>query len=221
MNNVFQFLSALEANNNREWFKDHKQEYKSSEVEFKKLVYEIEEGLSQMDHIDKSSTKVFRIYRDVRFSENKTPYNIHRSASFKRATEKLRGGYYLRVERGASVIVGGFFGPSSSDLLHIRKQIQQDSEPLREILSTKEVIDYFGGLAGDQVKSAPRGFSKEDPAIDLLKYKQFILKKSFADTEVQSKNFSHVAIEGFAKMRPFLNYMSEILTTDLNGEPLI
>ena len=221
MKNVFQFLKSLEANNNREWFNEHKPQFKSAEESFKHLVAEIEGGLSDQDEIDRESTKIFRIYRDVRFSQNKTPYNIHRSASFKRATEKLRGGYYLRIERGASVIVGGFFGPSSADMLHIRKQIQQEPEQLREIISSSDITNYFGGLQGEQVKSAPRGFTKEDPAIDLLKHKQLLLKKSFTDAEVQSADFAQQASEGYGKMRPFFDYMSEILTTDLNGESLI
>ena len=139
----------------------------------------VQDRLSTIDTIQIDATKIFRIYRDVRFSEDKTPYHLHRSASFKRATEKLRGGYYLRVKRGESAIIGGFFGPDSSDMLHIRKQIQQDPSPLREIIASDEVTNYFGGLHGEQVKSAPRGFNKEDPAIDLLKYKQLLLRKEF------------------------------------------
>lgn len=124
MNKLFQFLAALEANNQREWFNEHKSDFIAAEEEFKSLVFKVQDGLRGIDHIDTASTKVFRIYRDVRFSENKTPYHLHRSVSFKRATEKLRGGYYLKISRRESVIVGGFFGPSSSDMLHIRKQIQ-------------------------------------------------------------------------------------------------
>ncbi|MEM0938505.1 MAG: DUF2461 domain-containing protein [Bacteroidota bacterium] len=217
MRELLQFLAALEANNHREWFNEHKPTFRAAEEEFKNLVAQVQDGLSEIDHIDTASTKVFRIYRDVRFSENKTPYHLHRSVSFKRATEKLRGGYYLKISKGESIIVGGFFGPSPSDMLHLRRQIQQDPLPLRAIISSKAVTDYFGGLQGEQVKSAPRGFKKEDPAIDLLKYKQMLLKKSFSEAEVTSATFSEKVVEGFSKMRPFFDYMSEILTSDLNG----
>ena len=221
MKKVFQFLEALEANNNREWFNENKSTFKEAEEVFKNLVSEIQEGLSQIDNIATDATRVYRIYRDVRFSGDKTPYHLHRSVSFKRAIKHLRGGYYLKVKRGESAIVGGFFGPNSSDMLHIRKQIQQDPSELKDILSSKEVKEYFGGLEGEKVKSAPRGFSKDDPAIELLKYKQLLLKKSFSDEEVNAPGFAKEVVDGFAKMRPFFNYMSDILTTDLNGESIV
>lgn len=220
MKNTLSFLQSLEKNNDREWFAANKSVYTEAEVEFKNLVAQVQDGLTAIDNIASDATKIFRIYRDVRFSEDKTPYHMHRSASFKRATNELRGGYYLRIMRGESAIVGGFFGPDSSDMLHIRKQIQQDPEPLRALLSSKEVKNYFGGLRGEQVKSAPRGFNKEDPAIDLLKYKQLLLRKDFTDEEILADDFAQRVVDGFAKMRPFFDYMSEILTTDLNGEPI-
>lgn len=221
MKQVYSFLKSLEKNNHREWFNSNKHVFKEAEDEFKNLVFQVQDGLSAVDDIEGDSTKIFRIYRDVRFSDDKTPYHLHRSASFKRATEKRRGGYYLMVKKGESAIAGGFFGPNSADMLHIRKQIQQDPSPLREILSSKNTIDFFGGLQGEQVKSAPRGFSKDDPAIDLLKYKQLLLRKNFSDDEVLASDFSDKVIDGFVRMRPFLDNMSEILTTDLNGESLV
>jgi len=221
VNKVLQFLGALEANNNREWFNDNKSVFKEAEEEFKNLISEIQEGLSQIDNIATDATKIFRIYRDVRFSGDKTPYHLHRSASFKRATKQLRGGYYFRIKRGESAIVGGFFNPNPADMLHIRKQIQQDPTLLMDIIESKELKEYFGGLEGEKVKSAPRGFSKEDPAIELLKYKQLLLKKSFSDEEVSSPDFAKQVVDGFAKMRPFFDYMSDVLTSDLNGESLI
>ena len=220
MDNVLHFLADLEKNNNREWFTANKTKYAEAESEFKMLIGEVQEKLSLVDNIASSATKIFRIYRDVRFSEDKTPYHLHRSASFKRATEQLRGGYYLRIKRRESVIVGGFFGPNPADMLHIRNQIKQDPSPLRAIIASDDVSGYFGGLKGDQVKSSPRGFSKDDPAIDLLKYKQLLLRKDFSDDEVLSPDFSDKIVDGFSRMRPFFDYMSEILTSDLNGEEL-
>ena len=220
MKQVFDFLQDLEINNNREWFNDNKSRFTEVEKEFKQLVSKVQDGLSANDNIQTDGTKVFRIYRDVRFSQDKTPYHLHRSASFKRATQSLRGGYYLRIKHDESAIVGGFFGPNSGDMLHIRKQIQQDPDPLRDLLSSDIIKNYFNGLKGDQVKSAPRGFAKDDPAIDLLRYKQLLLRKDFTDKEVISDNFANDVIEGFNKMRPFFDYRSEILTTDLNGEPI-
>jgi len=100
MKKTFDFLKKLKSNNNREWFKANKEIYDKSQDEFKSFVSNVEERLKSHDLIDESGTKIFRIYRDVRFSKDKTPYNLHRSASFKRATDARRGGYYLRVEPG-------------------------------------------------------------------------------------------------------------------------
>ncbi|QNL23005.1 DUF2461 domain-containing protein [Hyphobacterium sp. CCMP332] len=221
MKKTIQFLKALKANNNREWFNENKSKFQEAEKEFKDLVFEIQEGLSLIDNIETESTKVFRIYRDVRFSNDKTPYHIHRSVNFKRATAKLRGGYYLKIKKGESAIAGGFFGPSPADILHIRKQIQQDPSELRNILKSKQITDYFGGLSGEKVKSAPRGFSKDDPAIDLLKYRSLLLTMTFSDAEVLSSEFGQKVVNGFAQMRPFFDYMSTILTSNLDGEAII
>ncbi len=215
------FLSELEKNNNRDWFQEHKPDYQAGEEAFKLLVHEVQEELQEKDNIDVSGTKIFRIYKDVRFSKDKTPYNLHRSASFKRATNELRGGYYLRVQRGGSRIAGGFFAPEPADLLHIRKQIQQDPEPLRQLLELPDYVTYFNGLEGDQVKTAPKGFDKTDSAIDLLRHKSFIVNHTFTDAEVLSEDFGQNVVAGFEKMRPFFDYMSEVLTHDLNGIPLV
>ena len=133
----------------------------------------------------------------------------------------MRGGYYFHLEPGKTYIAGGFFGPNAQDLLHIRKQVAQDPESLRAVLDSKSFKSYFGTLIGDQVKTAPKGFSKEDPSIDLLRFKQFIVKRHFSDQEVLAPGFHKSMSAGFQKMRPFLDCMSEILTTDLNGISLL
>lgn len=164
---------------------------------------------------------LFRIYRDVRFSKNKSPYKTNRSGSFKRATNELRGGYYFHIEPGNTFLAGGFFGPNAADLKHIRNHISQDDTFLREVLESKSYKSYFGVLEGDQVKTSPKGFSKDDPSIDLLRYKQFILRHKFPDKEVLQKDFAKKMSDGFQHIRPFFDVMSEILTTDLNGLSLV
>jgi uncharacterized protein (DUF2461 family) len=98
-------------------------------------------------------------------------------------------------------------------------QIAADPEPLQEILSSKEFISTFGKLEGEQLKTAPKGFDKDHPAIQLINYKQFLLVKRFTDKQAQSEKYLENVFTTFQAMRPFFDYMSEILTTDLNGEP--
>jgi uncharacterized protein (TIGR02453 family) len=103
----FAFLKKLKQNNNREWMQENKKEYLANEKVLKQFYSEVEKGLNMTDKIAK--VKVFRINRDIRFSKDKTPYNVHRSASFSRAGAQRRGGYYLRLEPGNSRMAGGFF----------------------------------------------------------------------------------------------------------------
>ena len=218
------FLKTLKKNNNREWFNENKDLYLEAHGELISFADELLAKMNTHDQIDTPTGKksLFRIYRDVRFSKDKTPYQHHFSGGFRRSTVHLRGGYYFRIEPGGkSMIAGGFWAPNSEDMKHIRLQVQADDQPLREIVADKDFQDYFGKLEGEQVKSAPRGFPKDDPAIDLLRYKQLIITHSFTDKEAGGADFADQVNEGFKNMRPFLDYMSEILTTDLNGTPIV
>lgn len=160
---------------------------------------------------------LYRIYRDTRFSTDKTPYKTHWSGSFKRAGKQRRGGYYFHIEPGNSFVAGGFFGPSPQDLKLIRENIAFDALNLREIINDKNFISSFGNLNGEQLKTAPKGFDADHPDIDLLRYKQFLLISRFSDAEVLSENFLDKCNQAFKNMRPFFDHMSQILTTDANG----
>ncbi|PCH76154.1 MAG: TIGR02453 family protein [Flavobacteriaceae bacterium] len=215
---TFNFLKDIEKNNNREWFTDNKPAYVAEQKKLLSFYTALEEKLNEHDTIEK--LKMFRIYRDVRFSKNKTPYKTNMSGHFIRATNRLRGGYYLEIRPGASFVAGGFWGPNKEDLLRIRKEFELDGFEIREVLADKIFKENFGELRGDGVKTAPRGFEKEHENIDLIRKKQFILVRNFTDKEVLSVGFMDEVNASFIAMRPFLNLMSSILTTDLNGESL-
>ena len=89
------------------------------------------------------------------------------------------------------------------------------------MLANKTLVNTFGKMMGDQVSSAPRGYAKDHPAIGLLRYKQFLLRHDFTDAEVLSPDFVKNANDVFKKMRPFLDFMSEVLTTDSNGVSVV
>jgi uncharacterized protein (TIGR02453 family) len=217
---VFKFLNTLEKNNNRDWFAENKPKYLSAKEHFKALAQEINEGMEKQDNIEK--VKLFRIYRDVRFSKNKMPYKNSFSGGFVRATKALRGGYYFHLQPGdKSMVGGGFWQPEASDLKRIREEIALDASPLREIINSTSFKKHFGELQGQQLKTAPRDFPKDHPDIDLLRYKSFTVSKYFTDKEVQSPGFSKEVLKYFQATRPFFDYMSEVLTTDANGVSLI
>ncbi|WP_456423213.1 DUF2461 domain-containing protein [Lutibacter sp.] len=209
------FLNRLKENNNRDWFNKHKPEFQDEQAKIKSFFLALREKLNSHDEIER--LKVFRIYRDVRFSKDKTPYKTHFGGHFVRATKRLRGGYYLQISPGESFLAGGFWAPNKEDLLRIRKEFEIDATEIKEIINDTTFVNHFGVLEGVSLKTAPRGFNKEHSDIDLIKMKQFIVTHKFRDVEVLSDNFLEKVNESFKAMRPFLNYMSEILTTDLNG----
>ncbi|MBQ0768642.1 MAG: DUF2461 domain-containing protein [Bizionia sp.] len=213
---IFKFLDTLEKNNNREWFADNKQEFRIIETEIKIVFNTILEALNTHDNVDK--VKIFRIYRDVRFSKNKLPYKTHFGGSFHRVKPELRGGYYLQIQpNNKSFMAAGFWAPEPADLLRIRKEFETDASEMREILENTNLKNTWGSLTGDEVKTAPKGFSREHDNIDLIRKKQFIFVKNFTDLEVLDPNFTNVVSDSFKAIRPYFNYMSNVLTTDLNG----
>ena len=217
---IFDFLKKLKKNNYREWMQDNKKEYQANEKILKQFYISIEDGLNKNDEISK--VKVFRINRDIRFSKDKTPYNIHRSVSFARAGAHRRGGYYLRIEPGNSLMAGGFFSPNPADLFRIRKEFEFDASEIRKILGKKEFKNAFGDFVQEyKVKTAPKGFSKEDPNIDLIRLKSFFVVHKFTDKEVLSERFHDDLLYHFSLLRPYFDYMSEVLTTNLNGESVL
>ena len=216
---TLQFLNTLKKNNNRDWFAEHKSDFKVEEVKVKSFFNHVLELLRTHDEIEK--LKVFRIYRDVRFSKNKTPYKHNFSASFSRTGQHRRGGYYLQIEPGNSFIATGFWNPEKNDLLRIRKEWEIDTSDLVNIIDNEKFKKVWGPLVGDELKTAPKGFDKEDPNIEFIRKKQFIFVKSFTDKEVLSNDFAKQVNDCFVTIRPYFDLMSNILTTNLNGESLL
>jgi len=213
------FLTVLKKNNSREWFNEHKAEFQVEQQKAKDFYNALEEQLKSHDEIDKF--KLFRIYRDVRFSKDKTPYKPHFAGSFSRATSRLRGGYYLRIRPGESFLAGGFWEPNKEDLLRLRKELEMDASEMRTIITNPHFVQHFGTLHGNALKTAPRGFDKEHPDMDLIRMKQFIVIRNFTDEEVLAPNFFDEVSQSYKAMRPYFDYMSDVLTTDLNGESII
>ncbi|RAJ29151.1 DUF2461 domain-containing protein [Pedobacter cryoconitis] len=215
----FDFLAKLKDNNDREWFNAHKDEFQKEQVQIENFADALLQEMNTHDVIETPSGKksLYRIYRDTRFSKDKIPYKTHWSGSFRRAGKLRRGGYHFHLESGNSYLAGGFFGPSPDDLKRIRQEISFDAAPLRKILNSASFISAFETLKGEQLKTTPKGFDANDEAIDLLRYKQFLLIRRFSDEEVLKDDFLQKAGQTFKNMRPFFDYMSELLTTDTNG----
>ncbi len=219
----FDFLNQLSKNNNRDWFNANKEEYLKQYENTIAFADNLLIELNKHDNIETTSGKksLFRIYRDVRFSKDKSPYKTHWAGGFKRATKLLRGGYYFHIEPGNSMVGGGFWAPNKEDLQRIREDIAVDATRLKAIINSKSFKETFGALAGEQLKTCPKGFDKSNSAVDLLRYQQFIVIKKFTNKEVLSENFVQLLTDTFKKMHPFLDYMSESVTTDSNGISIV
>ena len=216
---ILSFFAELETNNNREWFEPQKKRFKALEAEMKQFSADLVEAMNEHDSIDRY--KLFRLYRDVRFSKDKTPFKTHFGISFHREKPALRGGYYLHIKPGDNFIATGFWNPDKNDLKRIRKEMEIDAEEFRDIMAEPSFKTIWGTLEGDEVKTAPKGFSKEDPNIDLIKKKAYLFTKRYSDKEVLSKDFLQQVNADFQAVRPFFDYMSSVLTTDLNGVSLL
>lgn len=217
---VLDFLRKLEKNNNRDWFNAHKKEFKSIEADVKQVYSQLFNLIKVHDDVD--AFKIFRIYRDVRFSKNKQPYKTHFGGSFNRVKPNLRGGYYVHIQpHNESFIAAGFWDPNKEDLLRIRKEFEMDDQEIRDIINDKTFKSTWGELTGDELITAPKGFDREHKAIDLIRKKQYVFIKKFSDKEVLESNFITQVNEAFKAIRPYFNYMSDVLTTDLNGVSII
>ena len=217
--NTISFLKELKLNNNREWFNENKDRFNNIQSQVKIFVQEVNDSLNVSDNIEK--IKIFRIYRDLRFSKDKTPYKKNIGMAFHRAKPELRGGYYLEISADESFIAVGFWNPNKEDLLRIRKEIEIDGQEFKRIVNQKKIKEIWGDLKGDEVKTSPKGFTSDHEYIDLIKKKQFIFIKKLKEEEILDKSFQKQLVSYFVSIRPFFDYMSEILTTNLDGESLI
>ncbi len=208
------FLKRLSKNNNRDWFLKNKGSYQDELLKIETFADALLDKMKQYDRLDTASGKkaMMRIYRDIRFSTDKTPYRTSWGGGFHREGKNLRGGYYFQFEPGGkSFIAGGFWGPSTPDLKLIRDEFAFNDKPMRKVLNGKQIKNEFGGLTGEKLKTIPRGYSKDDAAVDLLRYKQFILQRNFTDKEILGDNFLETAVTTMRALRPFFDYMSEAL----------
>ena len=217
--NTISFLKELKLNNNREWFNENKDQFNTIQSQVKIFAQEVNDSLNVSDNIEK--IKIFRIYRDLRFSKDKTPYKKNIGMAFHRAKPELRGGYYLEISADESFIAAGFWNPNKEDLLRIRKEIEIDGQEFKRIINQKKIKDIWGDLRGDEVKTSPKGFTSDHEYIDLIKKKQFIFIKKLKEKDILDEKFQNELVNYFESIRPFFDYMSEVLTTNLDGESII
>ncbi len=214
-NKTFSFLKDLAKNNNRDWFTKNKSRFEEANTEFKNfigalipVVAKFDKGVAGLEAKD----CVFRIYRDVRFSKDKSPYKNHFGAHIiagGKKSEGMRAGYYMHIAPGECFLAGGAHTPPSEWINAIRKEIHFNAKELKKIIGTKDFKKYFGKITGEKLSSVPRGYDKNHPEIELLKYKSYLAVHNMNEKQVTSKDFPAHCAKVFKAMQPFDKFLNQ------------
>jgi uncharacterized protein (TIGR02453 family) len=209
------FLSTLEINNNREWFNENKQLYLDAKANVENVVNEIISEVAEFDSsVERLEAKncIFRIYKDTRFSKDKTPYKNNLGASLVEKGPKTlnHAGYYIHLEPGKSFLAGGVYMTEPKNLKAIRTAISSDSEIFLKILNKKSFKDILE-LQGTKLVKVPQGFDKEDPMGDYLKFKQFTVFHPLSDADVLDQDFVMNTVKVLKEIYPFNRFLNEAI----------
>lgn len=213
---TLKFLATLASHNNREWFSANKGLYLSARDNFSLFVQTLLDEMSEFDSSVaglEANSAIFRIYRDIRFSRDKTPYQTHFSASLggKGDTSKLAG-YYLFVKPNASFLAGGVHMSEPRQLAAIRTRISDKAEDFLGIVNNRKFKKLFT-LSEEKLTRVPQGFSKEDPMSEFLKCKEFVVMHSLTDKEILSSGLAKTCAEVFKEMVPFNAFFNNAVKT--------
>ncbi len=212
MQAVLDFLTDLKQNNNREWFQENKKRYEKAKADFENLLNGIIPGIYAFDPaIGPLTAKdcVFRIYRDVRFSKDKSPYKTNMGGFIARGGRKgAFAGYYFHIAPDESMIAGGIYMPPADVLKKARQEIYYHAEEFKRILNDKEFKKTFVLMEEDKLIRPPKDFPADFPDIDLLKYKSYTVFHSLPDKVLLSKNLQEYAVKIFKVMYPFNNFIN-------------
>lgn len=211
---TLQFLRNLQKNNNRDWFNDNKTIYQEAQQDVVSFVEKLIEEMSTFDEeVGKVDAKksLFRIYRDTRFSKDKSPYKTNFGASLGMGKGSQKAGYYLHIEPGKSFLGGGIYMPEPSVLKSIRKEISAFGEEFKMILEKDDFRNYFRGLSvEDKLKNVPQGFEKDDKMSEFLKLKHFIVTHPVSDELLLSKNAPKEIAKVYHAMKPLVDFLNAI-----------
>lgn len=212
---TLEFLNKIKFNNNREWFIENRELYLEAKDNYESFVQEILNNIIDFEPIMKGlevKNCVYRINRDIRFSNDKSPYKSHFGAFMVRGGKKngdKMAGYYFHIEPGNSILAGGAYMPVAPWLSAIREKIDDEPEPLIRIINNKDFIKYFGKLEGEKLKKAPKGYPNDHANIELLKLKSYLVVNEVKDEFVLNDNFFEHVMSVFKAMKPLNDFLNE------------
>ena len=212
---ILTFLDDLSQNNNKPWFDEHRPAYAAAHSAFEQLIDGVIDAFREVDNLQGLTARecMPRINRDVRFSKDKSPYKTNLGALVAaggwRATAQ---GYYISLQpHGQSMVAGGLYDPTSQQLDRFRQAIDRDAAVFRQITQAPDFVEVFGAVEGVRLKTAPKGYDRQHPAIDLLQLKQILAMRQFTDQEVVAPDFAGRVVAACWAMRPFLKYLDGAL----------
>lgn len=214
---TIKFLTQLKKNNNKPWFDSHKEKYLAAKENFGNLLQEIIDGYGKTDpNIGALKVKdcMFRIYRDVRFSKDKTPYKNHFAAQFNKGGKKVHSpGFYFHVEPGGFTYCGGgIWRPEAPELKKVRQEIDYNPDEFKSIVEAKSFKKLLGELdTEDKLSRAPQGYEDDNPSIEYLKLRSFITGAAFDDSILTSRNFVKKVIQVFTEIKPLNEFLARAL----------
>lgn len=211
--NFYDFLRALSENNNREWFEANKKWYEEARLQAEGILDNTIAEVSRFQDLGdlRAKKSMFRIYRDVRFSNDKTPYKKNFSGMIAKGGRKEMDAfaYYVHFQPGESFLASGIYEPTPEVLAKIRQEIDYNAAEFKAIIEKPEFVMLFGKMQGKQLKTTPKGYDKEHPEIELLRYCQFYFVTNFSEKEVLSDEFPKKVAHAVRVLRPFLEFVSK------------
>lgn len=214
---TLQFLAQLKKNNNKVWFDAHRDRYLAAKADFENLIQQIITEYGKVDpeigHLQVKEC-VFRIFRDVRFSKDKTPYKVHFAAGFNKGGKRVHfPGYYLHIQPGGLTYCGGgIWHPDVADLKKIRQEIDYNFDEFTSILKEKKFKKLFGVLEeDDKLSRIPQGYEDSNPAAEYLKLKSYITGASFDDQALTSKGLVKKVVSTFFAIKPLIDFLGRAL----------
>jgi uncharacterized protein (TIGR02453 family) len=209
------FIQDLRENNNRPWFEQNRAYYEQARDAFESFVNYLINKFRESDQLQGLTARecVARIYRDIRFSKDKSPYKTGLGARIAPGGWKAtRLGYYVHLEpSGQTVIAGGLYMPEPGQLARFRRAMDRDATQFRQLTQAKSFLETFGTIRGEKLKTAPQGYDRSHPEIELLQLKQVTVVHPYSDAEVLAPDFPTRALAVCRTMKPFLDYLDGVL----------
>lgn len=215
---TLRFITGLKKNNDKPWFEAHRAQYEAAKIDFQNFIQLVIDDLQRADPTIAGLTArecMFRINRDVRFSKDKSPYKTNFGASIKRGGKKsMYAGYYFHCEPGQSFIGGGLWMPEAAALKKLRQEIDYNWDEFKGLIQEKDFKKTYQDLykgADQSLSTNPKGYEKDNPAIDYLKLKSFIAETSVSDEELTKSSLHKKTVAAYKNLQPLLNFINRAM----------